>query len=477
MADFPPDNSLPDPNSAQRMAQRLDPAVETALRDSLALGDNSIQQFIERQGITTTDQLVQAAENGFIDNVPQNIQDIMEQRNRAFAQQGDDELARRSKKQEAEADDIAERVAQNNEALAAGERERVESEGKSYSAMNEAEKAAFLDKIENMTANDWHAMSTKDKKVTAEMVTQAVEEGRQDNDAKRKAFDTELLTNDKLGLGDTPEERKKNAQAVIEIQENARAQVMKDLGLKDGQVLSEEQQSKVQKQTQEKIGELSKEQYPDNPQLQEAVNRAASSRDGFDIRENRLALDSEKLKTAKTQDELDNLYNDVHKGVVDKKLVANDANVAVQKLEEANDKAENAAQYGSQADRHEALQKLQTESDGVGLQGITAAIGNTKAEAIMEQARVENREVRKELYTKAAPNGVEINADTDLFDAQPEVAAAPLPDGNTIPRLSINAQPLADSGLDKLGALAANNDPAPEIKKKAPSSGMGGMGT
>jgi hypothetical protein len=54
---------------------------------------------------------------------------------------------------------------------------------------------------------------------------------------------------------------------------------------------------------------------------------------------------------------------------------------------------------------------------------------------------------------------------------------------STAPRLTINGQPLADAGLDKLGVqeskIAASNDVSaqPEIKRPTQSASMsGGMG-
>jgi len=144
-----------------------------------------------------------------------------------------------------------------------------------------------------------------------------------------------------------------------------------------------------------------------------------------------------------------------------------------------------AAYDGTAVDRHDAKVNV-VASNAVVEKGVLAAAetGDKAALAETNQARIERNQAYEALLEKetaeAAPQktGAQANKD-DLFDDQPAVASVPAPETSVAPRLTVEAAKLGTCGLDKLCApevVAANNDPAPEVKQKKPSAGMGGMG-
>lgn len=441
MADLTPDdNNLPD-NSAQQIAQKMDPNVANALQESLLQGDDSIQRLITKNGITTTDQLLDAAmQAGVTENLPQNLQIMIDEKNRDRMRQNDD-VSIKAKKEEAEAAFAALAVGRNNDAMFVEGRDGGESGTyKSYSEMTKLERVAHLNEMSQQTFQQFSSLSKDERSDEGKFLVDAGRDKAKEAAEDHTAWENKVLADTKLG---NYLDRQTFLDKIYEV------------GVVEGS-------SKLQSEAEFKNGtkdwnaheqELAREWYINQKRMDVGVNTANHGAESVVANEN---------------DNVPKSFTEVKQGV-----------------EQAQkDTHEIAAAYdGTAADRHDAKVNA-LAVNAVEEKGVLAATGNKAAVAEMDQASLESMQMRAGLLakerTETAPQktGAQANKD-DLFDDQPAVASVPAPETSVAPRLTVEAAKLGTCGLDKLCApevVAVNNDPAPEVKHNKPSASMGGMG-
>jgi hypothetical protein len=395
MTNLSPDDNTPNENSAQQIAQRMDPNVELALQQANAAGDTSVAQAMEKYQITNMQQLMQLAENGLIENVPPVVQDMIDEKNRQLALQDDGDAVKAKQKEEAEYEDIADRMAQNNEArAAAAERDAAENDGhgKSYSEMDAAEKAAFLENTKNLTAQDWQNMSQTQRLETVTNVSQALDEMQQKNGQDRDAAIAKLR-----------ETYGADADKILENQEKSRAQALKEMGLTEESVknLSYDEIGKLHKRQEEIREGLNAKIYPDDPEKQKHLDKDAGLLDSFSVREDNNNSAIRRVGEAKNEVEKQEIFKALPKvtdGAEMADLSGKDSAKAVKEM--GKDIGNVSQEYKQAAHSDDISFSHKQAATQATIEAAHLAAGHADLEKTIEHAAVENMEAGEALRQK-----------------------------------------------------------------------------
>jgi len=463
------------------VAQNLDPDLQMAVAE----GNPAVLSAIQG-GARTSQQVVDVMiQRGFTSGLPPAVQQLVNEQIQAQAlkREQENDALKKTGTGILEAAIAATILSNNAKAAEAGN--NGSSGGVKWADMSVAEKAQFAAMMDNMTLSQWQGKSQDERMQIDKNIEAEAREALQQNEDKRREYVEKLKTNE--FLGNTDQERAKNAELIIQNQEKARAQTMKEMGLSEADFskMSMDEVNKFEKRVEDKVRKLNHQTFGHDPALEAVANEKGTEYNGFDIRKDHGAVSVTMAKKAQNDNEAKKIMDEfVHgKGSHDHTSVSNkDAQYSVDHADTISTNTVELikAEGGSLDDKAKALEESR-EARIAQVDGAQAAAGNKAAVAKMDKARVENAEAGADVYTAALKDkSTQESAPAAADDfAGPQAVVTT----STAPRLTINGQPLAEAGLDQLGVqeskIVASNDAAskPELKRQTPSASMsGGMG-